>query len=137
MPYYGYNRWTGSGSGSLRALPASWSGIRFYTITAGLHDQVHCFTTNAGSCASGALFDARSNVIAQVDVGSGDSAYAFDWDWADGSPYNAGGGDTSGGVGHFRSLANTGVIVRNMLTTTCTTGCASGYAGTYGPESNR
>lgn len=136
VPYYGYNRWTGSGSGSLRTLPASWSGIRFYTITAGLRDQVHCFTTNAGSCASGALFNARSNVIAQVDVGVGDSAYAFDWDWADGSPYNAGGGDTSGGVGHFRSLANTGVIVRNMLTTTCTTGCASGYAGTYGPASN-
>jgi pimeloyl-ACP methyl ester carboxylesterase len=136
VPYYGYNRWTGSGSGSLRTLPASWAGIRFYTITAGLHDQVHCFTTNAGSCASGALFNTRSNVIAQVGVGFGDSAYAFDWDWADGSPYNAGGGDTSGGVGHFRSLANTGVIVRNMLTTTCTTGCASGYAGTYGPASN-
>lgn len=136
VPYYGYNRWTGSGSGSLRTLPASWTGIRFYTITAGLYDQVHCFTTNAGNCASGALFNARSNVIAQVGVGFGDSAYAFDWDWADGSPYNAGGGDTSGGVGHFRSLANTGVIVRNMLTTTCTTGCASGYAGTYGPAGN-
>lgn len=136
VPYYGYNRWTGSGSGSLRTLPASWTGVRFYTITAGLHDQVHCFTTNAGSCASGALFEARSNVIAQIDVGFGDSAYGFDWDWSDGSPYNAGGGDTSDGVGHFRSLANTGVIVKNMLTTTCTTGCASGYAGTYGPASN-
>lgn len=136
VAYYGYNRWTGSGSGSLRAVPASWTGIRFYTITAGLHDQVHCFTTNAGSCASGALFNTRSNVIAQVGVGFGDSAYAFDWDWADGSPYNAGGGDTSSGVGHFRSLANTGVIVRNMLTTTCTTGCAGGYAGVYGPANN-
>lgn len=134
---YGYNRWTGSGSGSLRSLPASWTAIRFYTISAGLQDEVHCFTTApAGSCASGALFNARSNVIAQVDVGHGDSSYAFDWDWSDGSPYNAGGGDTSGGIGHFRSLSNSGVIIRNMLTTSCSSNCASGYAGVYGPAGN-
>ena len=135
--YYGYNRWTGSGSGSMRTLPASWTAIRFYSITAGLYDQVHCFTTSyAGTCTSGALFNARSNVIAQVGVGFGSSAYSYDWDWSDGMPYNAGGGDSSHGVGHFRSLANTGVIVRNMLTTTCTTGCASGYAGVNGPATN-
>lgn len=80
VPYYGYNRWTGSGSGSMRTLPASWTAIRFYTITAGLHDQVHCFTTNyAGTCPSGALFKARSNVIAQVNVGFGATAYSYDW----------------------------------------------------------
>lgn len=135
--YYGYNRWTGSGSGSMRTLPATWTAIRFYTITAGLQDQVHCFTTNyAGTCTSGALFNTRSNVIAQVGVGLGSSAYSYDWDWADGMPYNAGGGDTSQGVGHFRSLANTGLIVRNMLTTTCTTGCGNGYVGVNGPASN-
>lgn len=134
VAYYGYNRWTGSGSGSLRTLPASWTAIRFYTITAGLHDQVHCFTTNyIGTCPSGALFNPRSNVIAQVGVGFGSSAYAYDWNWADGMPFNAGGGDNSNGVGHFRSLSNTGRILRNMLTTTCTTGCASGYAGVNGP----
>ncbi len=138
VTYYGYNRWTGSGSGSLRTLPASWTAIRFYTITAGLYDQVHCFTTNgAGSCGSGALFNTRSNVIAQVDVGFGSSAYQYDWDWSDGSPYNAGGGDTSQGVGHFRSLSNTGLVVKAMLTTTCTTGCANGYAGVYGSAVNR
>lgn len=137
VPYYGYNRWTGSGSGSLRTLPASWTGIRFYTITAGLHDQVHCFTVgNAATCASGALFNARSNVIAQVDVGFGSSAYQYDWNWADGSPYNAGGGDTSNGVGHFRSFANSGSIIRSMLTTNCTTDCASTYGGVYGPARN-
>ena len=135
--YYGYNRWTGSGSGSMRTLPASWSAIRFYTITAGLYDQVHCFTvTYAGTCSGGALFSSGSNVIAQVNVGFGSSAYSYDWNWSDGMPYNAGGGDTSSGVGHFRSLANTGVVVRNMLTTTCTTGCASGYAGVNGPARN-
>ena len=137
MPGYGYNRWTGSGSGSLRNLPGSWTSVRFYTITAGVHDQVHCFTTNnAATCPSGALFNARSNVAAQVDVGFGNSAYSYDWDWGDGMPVNAGGGDNSNGVGHFRSLANTGVILRNMLTTTCTTGCGSGYAGVHGPAQN-
>lgn len=137
LPYYGYNRWTGSGSDSLRNLPASWTGIRFYTITAAKYDQVHCFTTtNAATCQSGALFNSRSNVIAQVNVGFGSSAYSYDWNWSDGMPVNAGGGDTSNGVGHFRSLANTGVILKNMLTTTCTTGCASGYSGTHGPASN-
>src|SRR5690606_3645183 len=138
VPGYGYNRWTGSGSDSLRRLPASWSSIRFYTITAGLYDQVHCFSTNnAATCPASALFNAHANVAAQVDVGFGSSAYRYDWDWSDGMPVNAGGGDNSDGVGHFRSLANTGVILRNMLTTNCTTGCASGYAGVHGPAANR
>jgi pimeloyl-ACP methyl ester carboxylesterase len=138
VSFYGYNRWTGSGSTSLRATPASYTGIGFYTITAGLYDQVHCFTTSySGGCGNGALFNAGTNVKAQVDIGFGSSAYAYDWDWADGSPYNAGGGDTSGGVGHFRSKTNAGRIVYNMLATTCTTGCANGYAGVNGPAFNR
>lgn len=55
----------------------------------------------------------------------------------DGSPYNMGGGDTSNGVGHFRSKNNAGRIVYNILATTCTTGCANGYAGVNGPAVNR
>ncbi len=138
MAYYGYNRWTGSGSGSLRTFPASYSGIRFYTITAGLRDQVHCFTTSYSSgCSDGALFNSAANVYAQVDVGAGSSAYSFDWDWSDGGPYNFGGGDTSNGVGHFRSKNNAGLIVRNMLTSDCTSNCAAGYSGVYGPVVNR
>lgn len=138
VTYYGYNRWTGSGTGSLRTFPASYSGIRFYTITAGLRDQVHCFTTSySAGCGDGALFNTASNVYAQVDVGAGSSAYSFDWDWSDGSPYNFGGGDTSNGVGHFRSKNNSGVIVRNMLTSDCTSNCAAGYSGVYGPAVNR
>ena len=43
---------------------------------------------------------------------------------------------TSSGVGHFRSKNNTGRIVYNMLATTCTTGCANGYAGVNGPGFN-
>ncbi|KRG63491.1 hypothetical protein ABB26_12165 [Stenotrophomonas humi] len=138
VTYYGYNRWTGSGSGSLRTFPASYSSIRFYTITAGLRDQVHCFTTSySAGCGDGALFNTSTNVYAQVDVGAGSSAYSFDWDWSDGSPYNFGGGDTSNGVGHFRSKNNSGVIVRNMLTSDCTSNCAAGYSGVYGPAVNR
>lgn len=138
VAYYGYNRWTGSGSNSLRAMPAMYSGIAFYTITAGLHDQVQCFTTSySAGCSSGALFNPASNVKAQVDIGVGSTAYAYDWDWSDGSPYNAGGGDTSNGVGHFRSKTNAGRIVYNMLATTCTTGCANGYVGVNGPAVNR
>jgi pimeloyl-ACP methyl ester carboxylesterase len=138
VPYYGYNRWTGSGADSLRAMPVTFSAIAFYTITAGLYDQVHCFTTSYSSgCSSGALFNTASNVRAQVDIGFGNSAYAYDWDWSDGSPYNAGGGDTSNGVGHFRSKTNAGRIVYNMLATTCTTGCANGYVGVNGPAVNR
>ena len=122
VTFFGYNRWTGSGSTSLRAMPTQYPSISFYTITGGLYDQVQCFTT--------------SNVKAQVDIGFGSSTYAFDWDWADGGPYNFGGGDTSSGVGHFRSKNNTGRIVYNMLATTCTTGCANGYAGVNGPAFN-
>ncbi len=137
VTYYGYNRWTGSGSTSLRAMPTQFTSVSFYTITARQYDQVHCFTTSyASGCNSGALFNTGSNVKAQVDVGFGSSAYAFDWDWADGSPYNFGGGDTSSGVGHFRSKNNTGRIVYNMLATTCTTGCANGYVGVNGPAFN-
>jgi pimeloyl-ACP methyl ester carboxylesterase len=138
VTFYGYNRWTGSGTDSLRAMPTAYPSISFYTITAGLYDQVHCFTTSySGGCSSGALFNATANVKAQVDIGTGSSAYAYDWNWNDGSPYNAGGGDTSNGVGHFRSKTNAGRIAYNMLATTCTTGCASGYAGVNGPAFNR
>jgi pimeloyl-ACP methyl ester carboxylesterase len=136
--YYGYNRWTGSGINSLRAMPTTFSTISFYTITAGLYDQVHCFTTSyPAGCSSGALFNAASNLKAQIDVGFGSSAYGYDWDWADGSPYNYGGGDTSNGVGHFRSKSNAGRIIYNILATTCTTGCANGYVGVNGPAVNR
>lgn len=138
VTYYGYNRWTGSGSGSLRTLPTAFSSVSFYTITAGLYDQVHCFTTTyVSGCSSGALFNAAANVRAQVDIGFGSSTYGFDWDWADGSPYNIGGGDTSNGIGHLRSKSNAGRIVYNMLGTTCTSGCANGYAGVNGPAVNR
>ena len=131
--FQGYNRWTGSGSASLRSLPASWPGTRFYTITAGLRDQVHCFTTSwAASCDAGALYATAGNVIAQLDVGAGSSAYLYDWDWSDGSPLNLSGGDLDG-IGHFRSLANTGAIQLRMLDSDCDDDCALGYSPLHGP----
>lgn len=133
VSFYGYNRWTGSGSNSLRSLPASWPSIRFYTLTAGLRDQVHCFTTSwAGSCDAGALYAPAANVIAQLDVGVGSTAYLYDWDWADGSPLNLAGGDYNG-VGHFRSLANTGAIQVRMLNSQCSSDCAATYSPVNGP----
>ena len=48
-------------------------------------------------------------------------------------PYNAGGGDTSNGVGHFRAKNNAGKIIQRMLLTTCSgIDCASAY--TTGPK---
>lgn len=137
VSFYGNNRWTGTGSNSLRALPARWPGIRFYTLTAGLRDQVHCFTTSwAASCDAGALYAPAANVIAQLDVGVGSTAYLYDWDWADGSPLTLAGGDHNG-VGHFRSLANTGTIQVRMLGTACSADCAGAYSPMNGPATLR
>lgn len=78
-------------------------------------------------------FNTATNVKAQLLVGAGSTAGSVDWNWQDGSPYQTGGGDLSNGVGHFRSKTNAGKIIQRMLSTTCTTGCATGYAGVYGP----
>lgn len=132
VPYY--NLWTGSGTGSLRAMPASYTGVSFYTISAAGYDQVGCSSiTYAASCGLMAKFDSGANVKAQINVGFGSPANTLDWNWADGSPYATGGGDTSGGVGHFLSKTNTGKIIYRMLSTTCTTGCNSTYVGIHGP----
>jgi len=78
-------------------------------------------------CGDTAKFDAYTNVKAQLNVGRGSTAAQYDYDFADWTIYNTGGGD-SDGVGHFRSKNNTGVIQKNMITGTCTgTGCCSGY----------
>lgn len=132
-----YNLWTGSGAGSLRALPALASGVSFYTISAGAYDQVGCSSyTYWSGCDLMSKFDAAANVKAQFMVGAGTTAGTVDWNWQDGSPYQTGGGDLSNGVGHVRARANTGKIIHRMLSTTCTSGCASGYVGVYGPAVN-
>ncbi|HWN67705.1 MAG TPA: alpha/beta fold hydrolase [Haliangium sp.] len=138
--YYGVfitNQWTGTGTTrSMRQFPGNFASTSYYTIRAGNRDQVLCATSSFFSnCASAALFSTYTNVKAQLDVGAGQSAGSYDWDWADGSPTNMAGGDKAGGVGHFKSKTNTGRIIYNMLDTLCTgTGCATGYV--YGPVIN-
>jgi len=137
--YYGVwvtNNWTGTGtSKSMRQMPQNQAGVQFYTLSAGFKDQVACSTASFwAGCDQAAKFSSTTtNVKAQINVGAGSNATQVNWDWANGSPYNMGGGDTSGGVGHFKSKTNTGAIIQRMLLTTCTgVDCAAEYS--YGPK---
>jgi pimeloyl-ACP methyl ester carboxylesterase len=137
--YYGVwvtNNWTGSGSSkSMRNMPANHTSVQFYTLSAGFKDQVGCATASfwAGCDVTAKFASTTSNVKAQINVGAGSNATQADYDWADGMPYNVGGGDTTNGVGHFRSKTNTGAIIQRMLLTTCTgLDCAAEY--TTGPK---
>jgi len=120
------------GDGGFRDYPSGKSTL-FYTIRADIHDQILCGTASSvAGCQQSALFDARTNVKSQLDVGKGTPAAGLDFDLADWTIYNLSGGDADG-VGHFRAKNNTGRVQYNMLSTTCTTtGCCSGYADTCG-----
>lgn len=120
-------------NGGFRDDPGDSPSTRFYSIRAGYHDQVACTTsTYYYGCYRTAMFDSRSNVYAQLDVGDGSTAGQLDFDFGDWSPYALGGGD-SDGVGHFRSKNNTGAIQVQMLTSTCQgTACCNGYSGVCG-----
>jgi pimeloyl-ACP methyl ester carboxylesterase len=129
------NSWTGSGSqNSLRQQPQYRTGTKFYTITAGFKDEVTCSSTAFfSSCNQTTKFDAAPNVKSQLDVGAGSNAAQIDFNWSDNSPFNLMGGDSTNGVGHFRSRSNTGSIVQRMLRTDCTgLDCAADYS--YGPK---
>lgn len=133
--YYGLwvtNSWTGSsGSNALRNMPAGHTGVAFYTLAAGFKDQVACATASfwAGCDQAARFASTTSNVKSQLNIGAGSNATQADYNWADGMPYNRGGGDSSNGVGHFRAKNNAGTIIQRMLLTTCTgTGCASAYS---------
>lgn len=130
----GINGWTGTReSYALPNTANSNPGVAFYTIHAGINDEVMCVTA-AGTAHCGQsplLRNANGNVKAQLDVGAGANAQQLDWNWSDGMPWNVAGGDLNG-VGHFHARRNTGAIIQNMLTTNCSgTGCANGYF--YGP----
>ncbi len=137
--YYGTyvtNNWTGTGTTkSLRQMPQNNTAVSFYSLAAGYKDQIHCATAAFwAGCDQGAKYSSTtSNVKAQINIGTGNNAAQADYNWQDGMPYNAGGGDTSGGVGHFRAKNNAGKIIQRMLLTTCTgIDCASAY--TTGPK---
>jgi pimeloyl-ACP methyl ester carboxylesterase len=137
--YYGTwvtNSWTGTGStNSMRDMPGRHTGVSFYTLSAGFKDQVGCATASFwAGCDQAARFTSAANVKAQINVGAGANATQVDYSWNNGIPFNQGGGDTSSGVGHFRSRANTGTIIQRMLLTACTgLDCAASY--TTGPKS--
>lgn len=120
-------------NGGFRDDPRRATSTRFYSIRAGYHDQVSCTTaTYYSGCYRTAMFDSRSNVHAQLDVGAGSTAGQFDFDFSDWSPFALGAGDTDG-VGHFRAKNNTGAIQVQMLSSTCSgTACCGAYAGACG-----
>jgi pimeloyl-ACP methyl ester carboxylesterase len=124
------NAWTGSGSRSLRHVPQNHLEVTFYTLSAGLNDEVHCTTTQGwDGCARGALFDKASNVKAQLNLGAGSPASQVDWNFHDGSPWNQMGGDTDG-VGHFKIRNNSGQILYTILNTPCEgLACKGSYTG--------
>lgn len=121
------------GNGGFRDVPSGLS-TQFYSVGADIHDEVLCGTASAVSgCGQSARFDSRSNVRSQLDVGAGTVATGLDFDLADWTVFNALGGDADG-VGHYRAKSETGVILLNMLTSSCTgTGCCAGYVGACGP----
>ena len=132
---YVSNGWTGSSSSNaMRNAPANHSAVSFYTLSAGFKDQIGCATASFwAGCDQTAKFASASNVKAQINVGAGANAAQVDYNWKDGMPLNAGGGDSSKGVGHFRSKNNTGTIIQRMLLTTCSgLDCAADY--NYGPK---
>lgn len=134
---YVSNSWTGSGSSnSLRDAPKYNPATQFYTLSAGYKDEIACSTTSFWSgCDLTTKFNTASNVKAQINVGAGSNAAQIDWSWKDFSPYNMMGGDSSNGVGHFRSKNNTGAIIQRMLQTTCSgLDCAADYS--FGPKAN-
>lgn len=131
--YYGSwvaNNWTGTGTtNSMRDMPGRHSAVQFYTLAAGFKDQVACSTSSfTATCDLGAKFSSAANVKAQLNLGAGNNAAQVDWNWADGIPYNLGGGDTSNGVGHFRVKNNSGAVIARMLLGNCSgLDCAATY----------
>lgn len=134
--FYPHSWWTWNprmGNGGFRDLPSGKS-TRFYSLRADIHDQVLCGTTSSISgCGNSALFDSRSNVISQLDIGHGSTATGLDFDFSDWTIFNIAGGDADG-VGHFRSRNNAGQLLINMLRSSCSgTGCCGGYSAPCGP----
>jgi pimeloyl-ACP methyl ester carboxylesterase len=129
----GSNHWTGDdGKFSLRRAPGYHPHVYFYTLHAGLHDQIHCSTAERQEgCDQGAMFNQGSNVRAQLNAGAGSKAQKVNFDLTDWRPAALSGGDKDG-VGHFKARNNTGRIIYEMINTDCTgTACKGSY--TEGP----
>ncbi len=129
----GQNEWTGAKTSlSMRNMPGQHPNTRFYTISAGIHDQIHCTTkVDRLTCHKGPQFNQFSNVYSQLDIGNGSLPAELDFDFSDNSPYNLSGGDLDG-VGHFNSKTHSGAILVQMFTTNCK-GAACAQTYNYGP----
>lgn len=133
--FLGFNQWTGGkGRLSMRRAPSNHPEVEFYTISAGLHDQIHCSTVERRpECGKGALFMKSANVKAQLDIGAGSKARKVNLDFRNWRPTALSGGDADG-IGHFKVRNNTGQILYEMLNSDCTGAvCRGDYAG--GPVS--
>lgn len=131
----GFNHWTGTqGKLSLRRAPLYHPDVYFYTIHAGLHDQIHCSTARRRKdCDRGALFDQSANVRAQLNIGAGAKAKKTNFDFANWRPTALSGGDADG-IGHFKTRINAGRIIFEMLHSDCKgMACKGAYTG--GPVS--
>ena len=122
--YPANNDWTGSGSEfSMREMPKRHPNVVFYTIYAGVNDEIHC-TAASGfpNCARGPIFETGPNVKSQLNIGDGST-----------TRIHSQGGD-SDGVGHFKARNNTSVIIYTMLNTECRgLNCKGNYRGPIRP----
>ena len=129
--FLGFNEWTGDkGRLSMRRAPSNHPEVLFYTITAGLHDQIHCSTVERRpECGKGSLFAKSANVKAQLDVGAGSKARRVNLDFRNWRPTSLSGGDADG-IGHFKVRNNLGQMIFGMLASDCTgMACRGDYTG--------
>ncbi len=129
--FIGYNDWTGdTGPLSLRRMPSRYPQVMFYTLSAGLHDQIHCSTIERFmECGRGASFAGYRNVKAQLNLGAGTKPRKMNFDFQQWRPTAMIGGDADG-VGHFKVRNNTGQIIYEMLNTDCMgLACKGAYTG--------
>ena len=129
--FLGFNPWTGGeGRLSMRRAPADHPAVLFYTISAGLHDQIHCSTVEQHpECGKGALFTKSGNVKAQLDVGAGSKARKVNLDFRNWRPTSLSGGDADG-IGHFKVRNNLGQMIFEMLASDCSgMACRGAYTG--------
>lgn len=119
----------GSGSDGFRNRPLQHPNVKFYSIGAGLYDQILCnaATQYFGGCENSWKFVDAPNVIAQLNVGHGTPADQMDYDFEDWSPYNMNGGD-AGGAGHFVAKVSTSHVQYNIIENGCNgSDCCSDY----------
>ena len=117
----------GTGAHSFANLPKLHPMTRFYSIRAGLNDEIVCAAPAIAKdkCALSSQYEPAGNVRSQLDVGFGSTAPA---DFDPNRKTLESGGDLDG-IGHMRAKTDTGLLQVNMLTRECSAkGCCTGYS---------